>query len=105
MDMTLVFDEKNPNWRRDAEQNRLFTQCQISYMNHVLKARGVLFVNEFLDAMGFDRTTMGQLAGWTAYEDEVVDIEFGAVPDTSNYWVKVCAKGCVIEEIDALRKT
>lgn len=59
-----IFGEMNPNWNSDPEVNRLFLQCQQNYFNHVLHARGHVFLNEVLDALGFERTHAGQIVGW-----------------------------------------
>ena len=61
-----IFDESNPNWVPNAETNRVFLQAQQNYMNHLLAARGHVFLNEVLDALGFERCRAGQTVGWVS---------------------------------------
>lgn len=66
------FDEVNPNWSKDAQQNMFFLTAVQNQMNDKLKARGHVFLNEVYDALGFERTTAGQLVGWV-YNQNVGD--------------------------------
>ena len=66
------FDEVNPNWSKDPQQNMFFLTAVQNQMNDRLKARGHVFLNEVYDALGFERTTAGQLVGWV-YNQNVGD--------------------------------
>lgn len=66
------FDEANPNWSKDAGQNMFFLTAVQNQMNDLLKSRGHVFLNEVYDALGFERTTAGQLVGWV-YNQNVGD--------------------------------
>jgi len=59
-----IFDELNPNWLKDAEQNKFRLLAVQSQMNDKLKAKGHLFLNEVYDALDFPRTAMGAVVGW-----------------------------------------
>lgn len=59
-----LFDEYNHNWKKNAEQNRLFIQCQQNYANHLLHARGHIFLNEVYDMLGFEHSKAGCVVGW-----------------------------------------
>ncbi len=59
-----IFDEYNINWKKDPVYNKVFLTGMQNYYNHVLKARGHVFLNEIYDALGFKRTRAGQVVGW-----------------------------------------
>lgn len=58
------FDEYNPNWVKNPEYNRIFVQCQENYANHLLHARGHVFLNDVYDSLGLDRSQAGAIVGW-----------------------------------------
>jgi len=61
---TRIFDELNPNWQPVNAFNRSFLQAQERYANNILIARGVLYLNDVYDMLGFDKTPEGQVLGW-----------------------------------------
>lgn len=65
-----IFDEYNPNWKKNAELNKLFLQCQQNYANNLLRTRGHLFLNEVYDMLGFERTQAGAAVGWVVGDGE-----------------------------------
>lgn len=65
-----IFDEANPNWRPNAEFNRLFIQCQQNYMNQRLQAYGYVFLNEVYEALGIEKSRQGQVVGWVLNSDD-----------------------------------
>lgn len=71
------FDEANPNWRPNAEFNRMFIQCQQNYFNQKLLVQGYVFLNDVYDALGIERTKQGQIVGWAIYGDGDSFIDFG----------------------------
>lgn len=58
------FDSSSPNWVRNQEINLMFVQCQQNYANHLLRARGHVFLNEIYDLLGLKRSSIGQSVGW-----------------------------------------
>jgi hypothetical protein len=58
------FDDASPNWQKDAELNQIFIKCQQNYANHLLQARGHVFLNEVYDALGLERSRAGAVVGW-----------------------------------------
>lgn len=71
------FDEYSPNWQKDPELNRIFVQCQQSYANDLLRARGHLFLNEVYDMLGIERSSAGQVVGWVIGGDGDNYVSFG----------------------------
>lgn len=60
----FIFDETASSFQPNQDMNRVFLTTQESYLNHVINARGHLFLNEVLDILGIDRTVTGQFVGW-----------------------------------------
>lgn len=69
------FDRSAIYWETDQQYNKLFLVQQQQYMNLCLKRRGILFVNEVLDALGVDRVREGVTAGWVSDEDSFMAFE------------------------------
>ena len=64
-DYARVFDEHCPGWCKDAEANLVFVKTQMALANKMLKDRGYLFLNEVYELLGFQKTSAGQVVGWT----------------------------------------
>lgn len=96
---TARFDSDNINWCRDGEYNILFVHSQQNYFNMLLKNRGHVFLNEVNDALGFDRTSRGQLVGWTGKNGQ---IDFGLETDDEGERVYLTfnVDGEIYEELD-----
>lgn len=72
---SATWDALNPNWTNDPSDAYFFLKRTQELMTERLHTRGVLFWNEVLDALGLDRTEIGQFAGWAIGNgDEFVDI-------------------------------
>lgn len=65
-----LFCEGNINWEPNPHSNWFFLSAQQRYWNDRLQTRGHVFLNEVLDALGFERTQAGQAVGWVAGEFE-----------------------------------
>lgn len=66
---SVIFDEGNVNWTKQNELNKLFLIQQQQYANDRLKTRGMVSLNEVYEALGFQKTAYGQIAGWVWSED------------------------------------
>jgi hypothetical protein len=73
------FDPLSPSWSKEPEYNRIFLQCQQSYANDLLLARGHVFLNEVYDMLGVPRSRAGSIVGWIVTPDDASDnhIDFG----------------------------
>lgn len=59
-----MFEPNNPNWDYDVSSTFFFLNRIQTIMNDRLKERRVVFLNEVYDALGIERTEIGQYAGW-----------------------------------------
>lgn len=81
------FEESNPNWTKDPETNRVFIQCQQNYANHLLHARGHVFLNDVYDSLGMERSKAGSIVGWVVDGDGDGYIDFGLFEVTSQRFI------------------
>jgi hypothetical protein len=71
------FDETCPNYKKNAEINRVFIQCQQNYANHLLHARGHVLLNDVYELLGFERSSAGSVVGWLREGDGDGYVDFG----------------------------
>jgi hypothetical protein len=98
---TAVFDASSPYWHADPDYNRVFLQAQQNYFNHLLNARGHVFLNEIHDGLGLNRTSKGQIVGWLS-KDTSNHIDFNVEYDdhTSAVILTFNVQGAIFEEIE-----
>lgn len=77
----VLFNDRNPNWNRNAEYNYIFLRAQLRYLNDQLRSRGHVFLNDVYDALGFERTSQGAVVGWLADGRGDGYIDFGIFDD------------------------
>lgn len=82
----VIFDECNPNYRKDPCFNRDWLRMQQHYANQKLKSKGVVFLNEVYEMLGFPITKAGQVVGWmydgkSELGDEYIDFGLGNIDD------------------------
>lgn len=64
-------------WAADPSYNEAFLRNQQNYFNDLLQARGHVFMNEVLDALGLQRTPAGQICGWVkGAGDDYIDFGY-----------------------------
>lgn len=104
------FDETNPEWTKSPDFNVAFISTVEHYMNHKLRANGFVFLNEVYEALGFARTSAGQLVGWLINSHEGDGyIDFGIKRERVFYagresyiWLDFNVDGVIYEKIDQL---
>lgn len=63
-DYRRTFDHHNPYWDKDMDCNLFFIRSQQSMFNDKLKVEHHVFLNDVLQALGFQPTRAGQEVGW-----------------------------------------
>lgn len=94
----LLFDNTNANWNRQPEYNFAYIKATAQYLQHKLAVRNFLFVNEVLEAFGFEWTADGQVSGWIRSEGYIV-IEADPVEGTSDFIIKFAPQGVIVNNI------
>lgn len=69
-----VFDELNPNYRKDPGYNMYFITKVEKFLNQKLVAEGHIFLNEVYKELGFEPTRAGQVMGWV-YDPDNKDVD------------------------------
>lgn len=66
-------------WEPNPDYSEAFLRAQQNYFNDILVARGHVFLNEILDAIGLERTSYGAICGWIkGHGSDYID--FGYMP-------------------------
>lgn len=73
---SVIFDNGNIGWTKNAELNKVFLIQQQEAANFRLKTQGVLTLNEVYDMIGAPRTAYGQIAGWVYTGDGTAGDDF-----------------------------
>jgi hypothetical protein len=90
------FDESSREWRKDPELNKVFIMCQEKYANHLLHARGHVFLNEVYDSLGMDRSQAGQVVGWKLGDGDNY-IDFGLFKDGNERFINGWERSVVLD--------
>ena len=93
----VIFDEGNPNFVKSSEINKIFIQAQQNYANHLLRARGHVFLNDVYDSLGFDRTRAGAVVGWVMGGEGDNYIDFGLFEAMSNRFVNNQERNIILD--------
>lgn len=75
-----VFHSGNPYYRSDLQENIAFLKMKQVELNDRFHARGFIFLNEVLEAIGMQQCEMGQIVGWVQGSGGDDFIDFGMVP-------------------------
>lgn len=102
MKHTITFDRRNPNWSEVHVSNELFLRIIENHLNRKLEIRGLVFVNEVLEQLGFERTREGQTHGWcfTSSLERIV-LAIGPSQDNGSIEIQFTDNGEVLEHLPA----
>lgn len=79
------FDESSPQFKKDNSMNLFFLQAQQTFANHLLQARGHVFLNEIYDALSLPRSRAGAIVGWVKnHGDNYVDFNMYSPSNDNN---------------------
>jgi hypothetical protein len=92
-----IFDELNPEYRKNAELNRLFIQCAQNYCNQLLQTRGHVFLNEVYDMLGFEHSSAGAIVGWVLGQDKNNFVNFGIFDAVSSRFINAAEPAVVLD--------
>ena len=59
-----LYDVGNTGFTKDPDLNRMYLKNTQRFFNEKLDVIGHVFLNEVYDALGYPRTTSGQIVGW-----------------------------------------
>lgn len=76
-DTVAIFDRNNTNWKSSPEYNINFAQCQETFAQQRLDAKGHVFLNEVLADFNLPHTRAGAILGWVQSEDSPNVVDFG----------------------------
>lgn len=66
---SVIFDDGNLGWTKNAELNKVFLIQQQEAANYRLRKQGYLSLNQVYEMIGAPTTAYGQIAGWVYTED------------------------------------
>lgn len=92
-----IFDECSRCWEKDAELNRIFLEHTQNYMNHFLRSRGYVFLNDVYEALGFDRSPEGQIVGWVLNGDGDGYVDFGMYEAYNERFIKGQERSVILD--------
>lgn len=70
-------DGGSTQWDPTPEYNIVFLSAQETFANQKLQAKGHVFLNEVYEALGFEHSAEGAMAGWVKGEgDDFIDFGF-----------------------------
>lgn len=103
-----AFDNTNHNWDPNHSYNAAYLRSMMDWLNTRFTMRGFLFLNEALEAMGFEATPGGQVVGWHKEEGTSVDIKFalfdlqdesGNKTGEKRHWITFKPHGVIVNRI------
>lgn len=87
-EFSRIFDEQSELWTKNAERNKYNIMQVEKWANIKLREQGFLFMNDVLEALGFDKTPGGQVVGWVYDEKNPIGenrVDFGIFDEVMVY--------------------
>lgn len=91
-----IFDSCNPNWTKDPSANNFFLRGVEQAMTDKLLARGYVFLDEVLVALGFPATKASKQVGWLLGRGDD-KVSFNIVQVYNSRFVNGYEPSCVID--------
>lgn len=76
-DTARFFDKSNSYWQDNPNISMMFLKGRQNWANDKLRMKGVVFLNEIYEQLGFDPTPTGAIVGWIDNPEHTVQIDFG----------------------------
>lgn len=93
----VFFDEASRHWEKDPELNRIYIQCQETFANHLLRARGHVFLNEVYDMLDVPRTKAGAVVGWVIGDEGDNYVSFGMFDGHNSHFVNGWERSVILD--------
>lgn len=96
-----IFDSRNPLWVNNPDYLRMRIDAEENHVNDLLRINKHVFLNDVLERLGFERTKIGQVVGWTYSEDEDSYIDFDTYidEDKCEAYLKFNVQGYILNEL------
>lgn len=93
---TRIFDETCQSYHKDVEINRQFLHFCQSRANVMLRTKGVVFLNDVYDMLGYERTREGHVYGWVYGGDGLNEIDFGIFEGQNSRFINGLERAVVL---------
>lgn len=93
---TRIFNEDASGWHHDMEINRNFLHFCQDLSNELLHRKGVVFLNEIYDMLGFPHTREGMIYGWILGGEGDDFIDFGLMEAVNSRFINGLEKSVVL---------
>jgi hypothetical protein len=93
---TRIFDETCQSYHKDVELNRQFLHFCQSRANVMLRTKGVVFLNDVYDMLGYERTREGHVYGWVYGGDGLNEIDFGIFDATNSRFINGLERAVIL---------
>lgn len=99
---TRIFENGNKYHDANNDYIRHFLDSEESRINNLLRANHHVFLNDVFDRLGFEKTKVGQVVGWTYTPDKDCYIDFGIymMEDEHKAILKFNPQGYILDKLE-----
>lgn len=94
----IDFDYADLSFKLDREVALLWLVGVQNHLNQVLQMKGILFLNEVLDALHLPRTYAGQLVGWT-HQGQYIHLDPKLEGEGSTIELLIKVEGYILDDL------
>lgn len=100
---TRIFDKRSKYYDENNEYIRHFLDSEESRINNLLRINHHVFLNDVFDRLGFEKTKVGQVIGWTYTPDKDCYIDFGIymMEDEHKAILKFNPQGYILDKLES----